>query len=249
MKVWGLVPARGGSKSIPRKNIVPLRGRPLLDYGVRAAQASGMLECIVCSTDDADIAARAHTLGLDVVPRAPELASDDAKVDAVAQAFLLDVPAVRRPDAVVLVQPTSPFLLPEHVRKLIEALNAAPDAASAHNVAMLPHNLHAWNQRELKESGRVNFLFPAERKQARNKQEKPVLYAFGNLIMARTSALLRGDGFYAEPVIAIPIERPYEFDLDGPADIAVAEALLTSKAVFLPHLDEMDAVTSTRLGR
>ena len=66
---WAVVPARGGSKSIPRKNLLTLDGRPLLDYCVRAAQASRRFVRIFCSTDDSVIAARAHELGIEVDAR------------------------------------------------------------------------------------------------------------------------------------------------------------------------------------
>lgn len=236
MRCWGLVPARGGSKSIVRKNLVPVAGYPLLDYGIRAAQASGRLDRIFCSTDDAEIAARARLLGVEIADRPVDLATDDAKVDRVAQAFLEAVPPGDRPDILVLVQPTSPFLLPSHVGDLIDAMAERPNAASAHNVTAVTHNLHAWNQRVLDESGQVTFLFAEQRKNARNKQEKPALFAFGNLIAARTSALLRGNGFYAAPVTATQVPSPYNFDLDTAADISLAETLLASGLIVLPHM-------------
>jgi len=230
------VPARGGSKSIKGKNLVPVAGRPLLDYGVRAAQASGCLERIFCSTDDAQIAARARSLGIEVSERAADLATDDAKVDRVAARFLADVPAAERPDVVVLIQPTSPFLLPEHVRAMADMFARVPHAASVHNVAPVSHNLHAWNQRTVSADGQVAFLFAQERAKARNKQEKPDLRAFGNLIGARAQPLLEGRGFYAQPVYALEIERRWAFDLDSPEDLALATALLASGEIPLPHL-------------
>jgi len=68
-EAWGLIPARGGSKSIPGKNLVQVGGRPLLDYVVRAAQASGALARMIGSTDDPTIAGRMSELGVDVDPR------------------------------------------------------------------------------------------------------------------------------------------------------------------------------------
>jgi hypothetical protein len=111
-----------------------------------------------------------------------------------------------------------------------------PRAASIHNVAAVAHNLHAWNQRTVATDGRVEFLFAEQRRGARNKQEKPALRVFGNLIGARTGPLLEKCGFYAEPVYAIEIERRWAFDLDDRDDLAVAEALLASGTVPLPHL-------------
>lgn len=228
MVFWGLVPARGGSKSIPHKNLVPVAGKPLLDYVVEAGRNSGVLARIVCSTDDGTIAAHASKLGIAVDDRPAALATDDARVDDVAREFLSRVRnrGDTLPDAVVLLQPTSPLLRPEDVRALMQFMSARPQVRSVHNVYPVPHNVHSWNQRLLRDDGLVEFPFEAERQRSRNKQAKPKLYAFGNLIAARTEALLSGDGFYAKPAHALPIEPRFAFDLDQQSDVALAESLI-----------------------
>ncbi len=238
MTAWALVPARGGSKSIPLKNLLPLAGRPLLDYVVRAGQASGALGRIVCSTDSERIAERARELGIEVDRRPAALATDEAKVDDVARDLLIRERDAGRPlpDILVLLQPTSPFLQPQHIRDLLDFLGARPNAASAHNVHAVPHNLHIWNQRSLAADGAVTFPFEAEREQARNKQQKPKLFAFGNLIAVRSAALLAGGGFYAKPSYALPIAAEFAFDLDQKADAGVAEAMIAAGLVGLNHL-------------
>jgi CMP-N-acetylneuraminic acid synthetase len=238
MIAWGLVPARGGSKSIPLKNLVPLAGRPLIDYVIEAGLVSGALARIVCSTDHDDIAERAQQLGIEVDRRPSHLAGDTAPVDEVARDFLQRKLAESDPppDIVVLLQPTSPFLRGRDVAEMVEAFGRAPAARSMHNVYPVPHNLHAWNQRSLAADGGVSFLFEHERSRARNKQAKPKLFAFGNLIAARIEALVAGDGFYAKPCHALTIPPQFAFDLDRPEDIAVAEAMLRSGVVDIDHL-------------
>jgi CMP-N-acetylneuraminic acid synthetase len=238
MDAWALVPARGGSKSVPLKNLLPLGGRPLIDYVVRSAQASGVFSRIVCSTDHERIAARANELDAAVDIRPPELATDEAKVDEVAVDLLVRERAKGNtlPDVVVLLQPTSLFLLPQHIRDLIGLLRDRPAAQSVHNVYPVPHNLHSWNQRLVADDGAVKFPFEAERAHARNKQQKPKHYAFGNLIVSRTEALLTGKGFYAKPSYALTILAPYAFDLDQQTDISMAEAMITAGVVELDHL-------------
>jgi CMP-N-acetylneuraminic acid synthetase len=233
MRVWAVVPARGGSKTIPLKNLVTLGGRPLLDYGIRAAQAWGGCERILCSTEDARIADRARFLGAEVDARPPELSEDMSPVaDVVA-----DILARHgRPDLVVLVQPTSPFLLPAHIGALVDAMAADPEARSGQTLAPCPHNHHAWNQREV-EGGRARFRFQ-ERLRAYNKQLKPKAWVFGNLVATRPDAVLAGDGLFADPSAAVPIEPPYDFDVDGPADLLVAEALLSSGRLPLAHMED-----------
>lgn len=238
MNIWGLVPARGGSKSIPLKNLLSLAGRPLLDYVVSAAIASGALSRIICSTDSNAIAERARDLGIEVDNRPEYLAGDDVNVDDVARELLMRLRdhGEDLPDAVLLLQPTSPFLQPKDICGLIRFLEERPAARSVHNVTNVPHNLHKWNQRIVGENGEATFPFEAERSRARNKQQKQKLYAFGNLLVARSEALLSGDGFYAKPTYALEIDSQYAFDLDRKADIGLAEAIIAAGLVTFSHL-------------
>jgi CMP-N-acetylneuraminic acid synthetase len=245
MRAWGIVPARGGSKSIPLKNLLALAGRPLLDYVACAGLASGVLERIICSTDHDGIAARAAKLGLEVDRRPPELAGDTAIVDDAVIDLLhrRQRAGVALPDVIVLLQPTSPFLQPDNIRDLLAFFAARPPARSAHNVCPVPHHLHAWNQRTLGDGGAVGFPFEAERRGARNKQQKPSLFALGNLLAVRTDALIAGEGFYAKPAYALPVAASLAFDLDHAGDVAAAEALIKAGLVPLDHVTRSGAVS------
>ncbi len=242
-KIWALVPARGGSKSIPYKNLVPLAGRPLLDYGVLAAKACERLDRIICSTEDDNIAERARTLGIEIDRRPISLAGDMTKVEDVVREMLARLSNGESrllPDILVLIQPTSPFLCREHIDAVLDAMLADPQCRSGQNITPIPHNHHAFNQRSL-EKGRAILKFENERRIAYNKQSKEPLYGFGNLYAARAEAILDGDTFFASPAVATVVPRPYNFDLDGPSDIPFAEAILGAGLVKLPHLDEREA--------
>jgi CMP-N-acetylneuraminic acid synthetase len=212
-----------------------------LEFGVRAAQASKRITRIVCSTDNDAIAERARSLQIEVDRRPAHLATDDAPVADTACEFLARNGS---PDILVLVQPTSPFLLQEHIDALLDSMGRDPAAQSGQTVVPCPHNHHAWNQREIV-GGHVRFKFSAERAAAYNKQSKPKMYVFGNLVAARPAALLAGKGFFAEPSVAVEICPPYDFDLDGPGDVAVAEAMLRAGSVQLPHMKTVLPQTST----
>lgn len=232
-KVWGLVPARGGSKSIPYKNLAPLAGRPILDYGILAAREYKKLDRIICSTDDERIADRARFLGIETDRRPDMLAGDDVAVADVARELLARVGG--DVELVVLIQPTSPFLLPEHIGKLLSAMDDEPAGRSGQTITPVPHNHHAWNQRIVNDM-HVRFQFAAERASAYNKQRKPQLYTFGNLVAARSEAILSGDSFFAEPSIAVDIPSPYDLDVDTEPDLKLAEAIINGGLVKLPHM-------------
>lgn len=237
-RVLGLIPARGGSKSVPYKNIAPLAGRPLLAYVIAAArEALGRsIHSVICSTDDDCIAAYAESQEVAILRRPAALASDDAPV-ADAVRHVLHSMSEREgaaPEIVVLFQPTSPFILPGHVDGLVERLKAVPDFDTAQTITALPHNFHAYNQRSI-EGDRVRFFFDAERRKARNKQSKPKLYRFGNLLAFRASGLIAGADCFGQHSTYLQIPEVYALDVDAPDDFAYAEFLIDRGKVALPR--------------
>src|SRR3989338_5226609 len=113
MLILGVIPARGGSKGIPRKNILPLLGKPLIVWSIEAAREAKHLDRFIVSTDDPEIA---RSAGAEVLDRPPELATDSATTVSVLQHVLKCIPA----DVVVLLQPTSPVRVDELIDRAIE---------------------------------------------------------------------------------------------------------------------------------
>lgn len=235
MSIWALIPARGGSKSIKYKNLVPLGGRPLMEYGVTAAKKSGLFDRIICSTEDKKIADFAtQDLGIEVDIRPLSLARDDTPVIDVATEILNKYGKENFPEFLFLVQPTSPFLLVEHIQLLLDCMRRNPSAASGQTVCKCPHNHHAWNQRVL-DGECVSFEFRDERKHAYNKQRKKQFYVFGNLVAIRPQYV--GEmAFFSEPSVAVEIEQPYDFDVDNELDLCIANGILQSNVLDLPHM-------------
>src|SRR3990170_965342 len=120
--VLAVIPARGGSKSIPRKNIKPLGGKPLIGWTIDAALQSRMLSRVIVSTDDAEIAQAARECGAETpFLRPPELAQDDSSSISVVLHALqwLEEQEHFSPDYVLLLQPTSPFRNAHDIRAAI----------------------------------------------------------------------------------------------------------------------------------
>ena len=82
----------------------------------------------------------------------------------------------------------------------------------------------------------MTFRFAKERAEAYNKQRKPVLYKFGNLVAARSSTLMEGFPFFEPPSEGVEIVAPYDFDVDTQFDLGLAEALLGAAMIQLPHI-------------
>ena len=239
MTCLSIIPARGGSKSIPLKNISLLAGRPLIDYSVIPAMQSKMVGRVICNTDHADISNHCRTLGADVYNRPPSLGGDDVSVIDVLREMLLALRASvggLAEDIVLLMQPTSPFVKAEHIDALLEMLTNTPELGSAQTIVRCPHNHHAINQRIVNGHGNLEFRFPEERARAYNKQKKPQHFLFGNLIAFRVDAFLEQNTVFALPGRGLEIEQPYDFDADNAWDFQVADALLSAGLVELPHM-------------
>jgi CMP-N-acetylneuraminic acid synthetase len=200
-----------------------------------------VFERIICSTEHEGIARHAIELGIERDLRPVDLAGDEVSTKAVILEFL------RRhqedlPDLLFIVEPTSPFLRPADIIALRDRMEQSPEAMTGLTVARPPHTHHAWNQREMLD-GLVRFIFE-ERKQAHAKQNKPVLFIFGNVIACRVSGLLTGGDVFAEPSVGVEIERPYDINIDDPDDLALANALLVARAVKLAHMHAYPGETS-----
>jgi CMP-N-acetylneuraminic acid synthetase len=122
MEVVALIPARGGSKAIPRKNLAPLGGRPILAWTVDAARESRAVTRTVVSTEDEEIAAAARGLGAEVLDRPAELSADETPMQDVIEHALAELP---RPDVLVLLQPTSPLRRARHVDEAVPTRSSA----------------------------------------------------------------------------------------------------------------------------
>ena len=236
-EILGLIPARGGSKSIPKKNIVDLGGHPMLAYQVNAAKKSRSIGRILCSTDDDAIADAARAYGSEISVRPEALAQDDTNIIDVIVDLLNTLKGEGyEPFAVALLQPTSPFLLPGHIDACCDLLLNDPQARSVQTIASFPHNFHAYNQRVV-ENGVVRFNFQKEREACYNKQTKPHFYVFGNLVVTKSSALLETRQVFAQPSLAHEIPFPYALDADGPEDLELAEFYIEKQKVILPPMD------------
>lgn len=123
--IVALIPARGGSKSVRRKNLVHLAGRPLLAWPIETARATPQIDRIVVSTDDAEIAATARALGAEVHDRPAELASDGALVIDTIRHVRDWLRGSGRPAGImVLLEATSPFRTPELVSRCLTRMQA-----------------------------------------------------------------------------------------------------------------------------
>jgi CMP-N,N'-diacetyllegionaminic acid synthase len=233
-EILGLIPARGGSKSIPQKNVAPLAGRPLLAYTCEAALASARLTRVVVSTDDKAIAGVARDCGVEApFMRPTHLAQDDTPSLAVVAHCLkvLEESDEFKPDIVVLLQPTSPLRTAEHIDEALAQMEEA-DAETVVSVMEVPHRfspygIMSFDGNWLQDFWQVPLSFDRYR-----RQDMPALFARNGpaVLATRTSVLRERGSFYGARVIPYLMGIAESIDIDNPFDLELAAWLLARKA-------------------
>jgi CMP-N-acetylneuraminic acid synthetase len=224
MTTLALIPARGGSKGIPRKNVRTIAGKPLIAWTIEAALAARGIDAVVVSTEDEEIAEVARRAGADVpFLRPPELAADDTP--GIAPVFHA-ISALPRHDSVVLLQPTSP-LRGAHDIEGVLALAGRERAPCV--VSLCEAEAHpAWMYR-LDGAGRLDPLL-ATPPVTRRQDLTPIYALNGAIYFADVAWLLAHRSFTAPGVLGYPMGREASIDIDDALDWRIAEALLMERA-------------------
>lgn len=222
-RILGLIPARGGSKGLPGKNIRPLAGKPLLAWTIEAARGSRYLDRIVLSSDDEAILACGRQWGAEtpfVRPR--HLAADDAPGMAVVLHALEQLPGY---DWVVLLQPTSPLRLAQDIDAAIERLHdcGAPACVSVTAVDKSPYWMYFLSGEHC-----LQPVLPLSER-AVNRQCLPDIYVLnGAVYVAEIAGLQASGSFLGGGAVAYVMPASRSVDIDTERDFALAEAELAA---------------------
>jgi CMP-N-acetylneuraminic acid synthetase len=225
-KILAIMPARGGSKGLPRKNVLILAGKPMIAHSICAAKNSECVDRIVVSTDNEEIAEVSRKYGAEVINRPKELARDESPtIDAVMHALGALGDLGYEPDAVVLLQPTSPIRLPQDIDGAVDAFLKG-NGASVISVCEASHPPF-WDFKI--EDGMLKPLFGAEYFRKR-RQELPKAYVpNGSVYVSSPESLRKNRSFVSERIVPYVMPQDRSIDVDTAFDFRIAEALLSSK--------------------
>ncbi|HEY5927926.1 MAG TPA: acylneuraminate cytidylyltransferase family protein [Kofleriaceae bacterium] len=227
MNVLGLITARGGSKGIPRKNLAPCGGEPLLYWTCKAARDARCLSRTVISTDDAEIAEYARSQGVEVpFMRPAELSSDTATSIGVAQHAITSLGEDGwATDIVVLLQPTSPLRTGVHLDEAFAQLRDGLDAVVS--IIPVPHRFAPWNVMRLEGDLLRDYDTSEQPFERTRRQGQPVLYARNGpvVIVTRAPVIMRAS-FYGERCAPYHMTPRDSVDIDDADDLAWADFLL-----------------------
>lgn len=231
LKILGLIPARGGSKSIPGKNIAPLGGRPLLAWTCAAALGARRLSRTIVSTDDDAIATVAEAHGVPAPFRRPAALSGDQATSATAAIHAVEWLRDREgwlADILVLLQPTSPLRGAADIDAALD-LMLARQAETVVSVVAVPHRYSPYSIMRETADGRLDYFWtdplPFDRFR---RQDHPTLYARNGpaVLAVRVPVLLARGGFYGDHTVGYAMDEDASIDIDDARDLALAEAAL-----------------------
>ena len=224
MKPLCVIPARGGSKRLPRKNIAEIGGKPMVAYAIEAALTSGVFEKVCVSTEDEEIAAVSRASGAEVpFMRRPDLASDTATIVDVS----LDVLAFFEEMRIVFLEmgvllPTCPLRTAEDIQ---EAYRRFREANAQFLMAVTEYDHSPF--RALKKEGVYLDAFWDRKYLSMKAQELPhVLVDNGAVYFVKTEALKKQRIFYGEKLIGYYMPRERSVDVDTIADLKIVRALM-----------------------
>lgn len=218
--ILAVIPARGGSKRIPRKNVAPFGGRPLLVWSIVLAQRLAAVVRSVVSTEDTEIAAVARAAGAHVINRPADLAGDDsATVDVLIHAAQTMRNEGVEFSGILLLQPTNPLRPVSMVTNAIARFLDEP-CDSLISISSRPLKL-----------GRVadGVFTPANPPRTQSRDLPPVFYENGLFYLTKTDTLLENHSIYGDRIVAFETPRPFdEVDIDEAVDLQVGEAIFAS---------------------
>src|SRR5688572_4276792 len=221
--VLALVPARGGSKGIPDKNIRPLAGRTLLEYAARVSEESGVVDRIILSTDSERIAEEGRRVGLEVpFLRPSELAQDDTPMLPVIE-HAVDFVAREGWDTeiIVLLQPTSPLRTPAHIRAAVQELRDS-GSDSVVTVVELPRHLSPDYVMRVDAGLLVPFL-PGGTHITRRQDARPAFVRDGTAYVFWARTLREARSIYGRTCRPLVIPAEESITIDSPDDWLNAE--------------------------
>lgn len=225
-RIVAVIPARGGSKGIKDKNIIPLAGQPLIYYSIRAAQECSRIDEVIVTTDSERIAETARQCGAQVVMRPPELAADTAPTEP---AMLHALAELKKrdgayPQYAVLLQPTSPYRRPGALDRCLDIFF---ETGADSLLTVCESHSFFW-----KRKGRFGEALYDYRRRPRRQDipDKDKLYREnGSIYITKTGVLLKQKNRLGGKIALAPVSEEESYEIDSPMDLRILEGILCER--------------------
>lgn len=220
-----IIPARGGSKRLPRKNILPLGGAPMLSYPVRNALKSGVFESVYVTSDDDEINTIAREYGAQTVDRPADTATDSAH-ELSAVAHLLDN-LDRQPEHFCVIYPTAAFIMADDLKASHDLIKADHQCDVLMSVSR--YDIHPYKALVQDESGYWQMMFPKECKM-RSQHYPHVVASNGTFYWFNTQSFVQNPTYYPETLKTYEIPAERAIDIDTQEDYEWAQKMYSYAA-------------------
>jgi N-acylneuraminate cytidylyltransferase len=231
--VLAIIPARGGSKGIPRKNLALVAGKPLVVHSIEHALAASCVERVIVSTDDAEIADAARAAGAEVPFLRPTELAGDTVLDLPVFTHVLEQLAQDegyKPGLVLHLRPTAPYRLPRWIDEAAALLRADPRADSVRSVSAPTQ--HPYRMFRLDADGYLEPLYRHEHPHPYllRRQDLPPMYFYNCVIdVTRPATILEQHSMTGERIRPYVMAADDVIDVDGPRDLQLARLLMESR--------------------
>ena len=225
-KILGIIPARGGSKGLPKKNIKTFNGKPLIYWTMQSAQNSKFLDEIYISTDSNEIADVVKDYGIHIpLMRPKELAKDDSpSYELIIHAIDYFKSQNKSFDYVALLEPTSPLRKKNDIDNAIAKIVDHPEADSLVSIG----EVHTEHPDIVKKENSDSYLEPYFRNEVdiyQRQQANKAYFPYGVVYISKVDAFYKNQSFYTKKLIGYNIERWQNFEIDDQLDFDINEFL------------------------
>lgn len=231
-KVFAIIPARGGSKGISKKNIAPCAGRPLIAWTADAVRESTLIDYCIVSSDDSEILSVARECGIDAPFVRPDvLSQDDTPAFPVITHAIewMETQGEGGADIIVLLQPTSPLRTGHHVDQAVKLLLDDPEADSVVSVTEVPHQYSPASSMVQKGKYIVPWQPQDEKNNLRQLKQKYLARNGAAIYVFRRSCLIDKGSIYGDKTIPYHMSHEESVDIDTPFDLKICDMLLKER--------------------
>jgi CMP-N-acetylneuraminic acid synthetase len=224
--IVGVIPARGGSKGVPGKNLRLLRGKPLIHYIITAALGSRSINAVYVSTDDEKIAEQARECGAKTILHAPELSEDAAPTFGVIRNSLLYLEQISAaPDIVATMRPTSPLCTSEDIDAAVDLLLLHPEASAV--ISVTPSPIHPYRILRITESGElIHYGYTTESGYPQRRQSFAPVYVRNGAVYASRAVTIRAGGLWGNHTLPYIMPPERSVNINQEVDFVLAEAIM-----------------------
>jgi CMP-N-acetylneuraminic acid synthetase len=225
-RIIAIIPARGGSKGLPGKNIKPLLGKPLLSWTIEQANASRYIDDIFVSTDSPDIAAVSESFGVKVPELRPDHLASDTSSSMDVVDYVLNHYEERKQffDYILLLEPTSPMRKKSDIDSAIELLFRNPSADGVVSLGEV-HMEHPMIVKKVTENNKIVPYLTNTQKIHQRQQADKAYFPYGVVYLVKASVFKEKHGFYTDNILPYFIERWQCYELDDIFDLYCIETI------------------------